>query len=114
MKLKELVPVCCQTWAWTVPVDSPGRFGVSDVACVGNGTVSVVLPASAVARACASSVVPLMKFTTGRPNPRFAKPLPVIVKVAGGLTRSIVLGLMPLTPGTVTRSEERRVGNEGR
>ncbi|PYN84285.1 MAG: hypothetical protein DMD87_28105 [Candidatus Rokuibacteriota bacterium] len=87
-----------------MPGDSPGKFGVSDVACVGNGTVSVVLPASAVARACASSVVPLMKFTTGRPNPRFAKPLPVIVKVAGGLTRSIVLGLMPLTPGTVTVS----------
>ena len=89
MKLKELVPVCCQTWAWTVPVDSPGRFGVSVVAVVGNGTVSVVFPASAVARACASSVVPFMKFTTGSPNPRFAKPPPVIVKLAGGSARLI-------------------------
>ena len=39
-----------------------------------------------------------MKFTTGRPKPRFAKPLPVIVKLAGGAARSIVLGVMPLTP----------------
>src|SRR5206468_529943 len=44
-----------------------------------------------------------MKFTTGRPNPRFAKPLPVIVNVAGGLARSIVLGVMPLTPGMLVK-----------
>src|SRR5438093_1194333 len=44
-----------------------------------------------------------MKFTTGRPNPRFAKPLPVIVNVAGGLARSIVLGVMPLTPVTLVK-----------
>src|SRR2546425_8107446 len=41
-----------------------------------------------------------MKFTIGRPKPRFAKPLPVIVKLAGGVARSIELGVMPLTPGT--------------
>src|SRR3989441_6042242 len=64
------LPVCCQTWAWTGPADSPGRFGVIDVAGVGKGTVSVVLPVRAVARACASSVVPRMKFTIGRPKPR--------------------------------------------
>src|SRR5882724_11598015 len=94
------LPVCCQTWAWTVPADSPGLLGVIAVACVGNGTVKVVLPLSAVARACAIKVLPRMKFTTGRPKPRFAKPLPVIVKVAGGSARSIGLGLTPFTPGT--------------
>src|SRR2546427_291598 len=93
------LPVCCQTWAWTGPADSPGRFGVIDVAGVGKGTVSVVPPVRAVARACASSVVPRMKFTIGRPKPRFAKPLPVIVKLVGGVARSIELGVMPLTPG---------------
>jgi len=36
------LPVCCQTWAWTGPADSPGRFGVIAVAGVGKGTVSVV------------------------------------------------------------------------
>src|SRR3989442_929647 len=92
------LPVCCQTWAWTGPADSPGRFGVIDVAGVGKGTVSVVPPVRAVARACASSMVPRMKFTIGRPKPRFAKPLPVIVKLAGGGARSIELGVMPLTP----------------
>ena len=40
-----------------------------------------------------------MKFTIGNPNPRSAKPPPVIVKLAGGVARSTVLGLMPLTPG---------------
>src|SRR2546426_289095 len=94
------LPVCCQTWAWTGPADNPGRFGVIAVAGVGKGTVSVLPPVRAVARACASSVVPRMKFTTGRPKPRFAKPLPVIVKLAGGVARSIELGVMPLTPGT--------------
>src|SRR5438093_5337623 len=97
MSLKELAPVCCQTWAWTVPTESPGRFGVSDVAGVGYGTVNVVPPASPVARACAIRAPPRMKFTTGRPNPRFAKPLPVIVKVAGRVARSTGLGTMPLT-----------------
>src|SRR2546422_6150813 len=96
------LPVCCQPGAWTGPADSPGRFGVIDVAGVGKGTVSVVPPVRAVARACASSVVPRMKFTIGRPKPRFAKPLPVIVKLAGGGARSIELGVMPLTPGSVT------------
>jgi len=49
------LPVCCQTWAWTGPADSPGRFGVIAVTGVGKGTVSVVPPVSAVARACASA-----------------------------------------------------------
>ena len=94
-----VLDVCCQTWAWTVPTDSPGMLGVIAVACVGNGTVKVVLPVRAVARACAINVLPRMKFTIGNPNPRFAKPPPVIVKLAGGLARSTVLGVMPLTPG---------------
>src|SRR5207249_227325 len=89
------LPVCCQTWAWTGPADSPGRFGVIDVAGVGKGTVSVLPPVSAVARACASSVVPRMKFVIGMPKPTLAKSLPVIVKLAGGVARSIELGVMP-------------------
>src|SRR5262245_54805128 len=121
--------VCCHTWATTGPADSPGMLGVIAVACVGYGTVKTVSPARAVARACAIKVVPRMKFTTGRPKPTFAKPLPVIVKVAGGLARSTVVGAIDLTPAArpvtaavtlpplevnVTfvekRSEERRVG----
>ena len=73
------------------------------MACVGNGTVSVMFPASAVARACAIRVPPRVKFTTGRPNPRFAKPPPVIVKLAGGVARSIGLGVMPLTPAMMLK-----------
>src|SRR5882724_5272269 len=76
-------------------------FGVIAVACVGKGIVSVVPPTSAVDRACASSVLPRMKFTTGRPKPRFANPLPVIVKLAGALARSIGFGVMPLTPAAM-------------
>src|SRR5262247_2575632 len=98
-RLNELLPVCCHTWACTDPADSPGMFGVIAVACVGNGTVKVVPPVSAVARACAIKVVPRMKFTTGRPKPRSANPEPVIVKLAGGDARSIELGLIPLTLG---------------
>ncbi len=30
-----VLDVCCQTWAWTVPTDSPGMLGVIEVACVG-------------------------------------------------------------------------------
>src|SRR5882672_8823897 len=82
------------------PAESPGRLGARAVAAVGKGTVSEVLPPSAVARACARSVPLRVKFTTGRPNPRFAKPVPVTVKAAGGVARSIVLGVMALTlPG---------------
>src|SRR5437899_5786405 len=104
------LPVCCQTWASTGPADSPGRFGVIDVAGVGKGTVSVVPQVRAVGRACARSVVPRMKFTIGRPKPRFAKPLPVIVKLAGGVARSIELGVMPLTPGTGRVSVTVKIG----
>ena len=71
------------------------------VAAVGNGTVSVVLPVIAVARAWPSTALPRAKFTTGRPKPWLAKPLPVIVKVVGGDIRSIVLGVIVLTPGTI-------------
>ncbi len=91
------LPVCCHTWAWTGPVDSPGMLGVIAVACVGYGTVKVV-PVMAVVRACAIKVPPRVKLMTGRPKPRFTKPLPVIVKLAGGLARSTELGAMALTP----------------
>ena len=43
-------------------------------------------------------MVPRIKFTTGRPNPRFANPAPVIVKLASGVSRSIEFGVMALTP----------------
>src|SRR5262245_54314819 len=79
--------VACHTWACTGPADSPGMFGVIAVACVGNGTVRFAPPFRPVARACAINVVPRMKFTTGSPKPRFAKPVPVIVKLAGGDAR---------------------------
>src|SRR5207249_777528 len=65
-----------------------------------NGTVSVVVPVSVVARSCASRVELRMKLTTGSPKPRFAKAVPVMVKLAGGLARSTTLGLIALTPGT--------------
>src|SRR5512145_3335911 len=82
-----------------VPADSPGRFGVSDVALVGNGTVSVVA-VSAVARACATSAPPRTKLITGSPKAEDVNPLPVIVKATGGEARSIALGVIPLTIGT--------------
>src|SRR5437762_3014512 len=96
-----VLDVCCHTCACTGPAESPGMFGVIAVACVGNGTVRVVFPMRAVLRACAIKVPFRTKFTTGRPKPRFAKPLPVIVKVAGGLARSTELGTMALTPAPI-------------
>src|SRR5215470_3579864 len=98
------VPVCTYTCACTLPADRPGRFGARAVAAVGNSTVSVVLPVMAVARAWASTVLPRVKFTTGRPKPWFAKPLPVMVKLVGGVARSIVAGVMVLTPGAGVES----------
>src|SRR5882724_2672555 len=80
-----------------VPADSPGSGPDRLVAFVGNGTVRVVLPVSAVARACASSIPPRVKFTTGSPKPPLAKPCPAIVNGAGGLARSIGLGVIPVT-----------------
>src|SRR5437867_757702 len=100
LKLSAL-DVCCQTWAWTAPAESPGMFGVSDVAGVGYGTVNVVLPLSPVARACAIKTPLRTKFTTGRPKPRFANPWPVIGKLGGGLARSIAFGAMALTPAAI-------------
>src|SRR5262249_9769760 len=92
------LPVCCQTWACTVPAASPGMFGVSEVACVGNGTCKVVLPESPVARACAIQVPLSTQLTDGSPKPKFAKPAPVIVKLLGGVARSNAFGVIPLTP----------------
>ena len=71
------------------------------MACVGNGTVSVVLPVRAVTRACAIKVPPRMKFTTGRPNPKFAKLAARDREAAPAGSRSRSgSGVMPLTPGT--------------
>src|SRR5215510_3483629 len=71
------------------------------VAAVGNGTVRLVLTVMALARAWAIRMPLRVKFATGRPNPRFAKPVPAMVKLAGGAAMSAVLGVMLLTPGTV-------------
>src|SRR2546428_419886 len=98
-RLKPQLPVWRNTCTSTGPADSPGTSGVSVVALVGKGTVSVVLPVRAVARACANSTPLRPKFATGSPNPRFAKPVPARVKLAGGAARSIELGVMALTPG---------------
>ena len=78
-----------------------------DVALVGNGTVSVVA-VIAVARAWARTAPFRVKFTIGSPKPRFAKPLPVTLNVAGGVARSIVLGVMPLTWAAARDAERRR------
>src|SRR3989442_10774041 len=97
-RLKFPAPVWRNTCTSTGPADSPGRFGASAVAAVGNGTVSV-LPVGPVARTCASSTPPPTKFATGSPNPRSAKPLPVTVKLAAGAARSIELGVMGRAAG---------------
>ena len=44
--------------------------------------------------------VPLrVKLATGKPKPELAKPLPAIVKLAGGATKSKVLGVIEFTEG---------------
>src|SRR5882724_8312269 len=78
------------------------------VAAVGKGTVSTVLPVITVARAWAIKVPPRTKFTTGRPKPRFAKPVPVTVKLTGVAARSTVLGVILPTPGLVPVTARRR------
>src|SRR5438093_834377 len=75
------------------PGSGPPRF----VAFVGNGTVSVVLPVSPVARACPTTTAPLRKFATGRPKPLLVKPWPAIVNDVGALARSIGVGVIPVT-----------------
>src|SRR4051812_44159285 len=81
------------------PADRPGRFGVSDVAAVGKGTVSVVPAVSVTARDCATRAPLRTKLITGSPKPLFASPLPLIVNVVGGVARSIELGSRALTIG---------------
>ena len=39
-----------------------------------------------------------VKLMTDKPKPEFVKPSPAMVKLAGGVARSIVLGVMELTP----------------
>ena len=39
------------------------------------------------------------KLTTGKPKPKFANPLPLMVKLGGGEARSMGFGVMELTPG---------------
>src|SRR5205823_2022467 len=77
--------------------DSRGSGPDRLVAFVGNGTVRVVLPVSAVARACARSIPPRVKFTTGSPKPPLVKPCPTIENDVGALARSIELGVIPVT-----------------
>src|SRR2546427_342344 len=104
------LPFCCQTWAWTGPAASPGRFGVIDVAGVGKGTVSVVPPVRAVALAFFFLMIRRPPRSTLFPYTTLFRSLPVIVKLAGGVARSIELGVMPLTPGSVTANIALTVG----
>src|SRR2546428_1696249 len=57
------LPVCCQTWAWTGPADSPGRFGVIARAGVQTCTVQSRSDLACRLLPCASSVVPRLLFT---------------------------------------------------
>src|SRR5215831_998099 len=82
----------------TGPALSPGRGPSMLVALVGYGTVRVV-PLPDVARAWASTRPLRVKLTTDKPKPKFAKPPPETVKLAGGEARSTGLGVMELTPG---------------
>src|SRR5262245_18609663 len=93
------LPVWMKRSACRGPADSPGRFGAMAVAAVGNGAVRLRPSARRVARAWPSTALPRAKFTTGSPKPWFAKPLPVIVKLGGGVAKSAVVGAMVLTPG---------------
>jgi hypothetical protein len=40
-----------------------------------------------------------VKFATGKPKPELVNPLPAIVKLGGGEAKSIVFGVIELTPG---------------
>src|SRR3989442_1279576 len=98
------LPASCQTPASTWPADSPGRFGVMHVGGVGQCTVSVVRLISVVfVNDTATTEIFTLSLHDALPI-WFAKPLPVIVKLAGGVARSIELGVMPLTRVSVTVS----------
>src|SRR5207247_2063408 len=88
-------------WLYTVtvtgPAVSPGSGPDKLVWSEGNGTVSVLSPVRAVARACPTSTPSRTKFTTGNPAPRSPKPPPMSVKVAGAAARSEGLGVIPVT-----------------
>ena len=43
-----------------------------------------------------------VKLMTGKPKPEFVKPLPAMVKLAGGVARSIGLGVMEEGTTSVT------------
>src|SRR5438309_1592643 len=96
-RLKVLALVWLYTDTVTGPALNPGSDPDRLFWFVGNGTVSVVPPASAVARTCPSSTPSRSKFTTGRPEPTSAKPPPVRVKLPGAAPRSIGLGVIPVT-----------------
>src|SRR5262249_54901879 len=91
------------TWVLTgaASAESPGRAPMRLVAFVGNGTVSEVPPVMAGAPACPNTTPLRMKITTCEPEPPSAKPPPAMVNVAGGLRRSIELGVMLDTQGGV-------------
>ena len=94
-KLQLFGPIWFQTSTVTAPALSPGY---APLLVPGNGTVSVVLVPE-LARA-AARINPLrMKLTTDKPKPEFTKLLPVIVKLADGVAKSITLGVMEFTPG---------------
>src|SRR2546428_14166279 len=65
IRLKELLAVCCQTWAWTVPADSPGTLVVMAVACVGKGDGKSVVSGRRVDRGGGRRIKKKMRCTTG-------------------------------------------------
>src|SRR2546429_300222 len=98
--LKLLALVWLYTDAVTGPGLSPGSVPDRLFWLVGNGTVSVVPPpVSVVARTCPSNTPSRVKFTTGNPEPKSPKPLPLSVKLVGAAPRSIGLGVIALTLG---------------
>ena len=87
----------------TVPALSPGKGPGTLTGPVGYGTVRVVLVPE-VARAWAIIMPLRVKLATDRPKPRSPKPFPVMVKLAGGVARSMGLGTMELTSELVPLS----------
>ena len=99
IKVKEPVPVCCQTCAWTGPTDSPGMLGVIAVACVGNGTVKVVLPVRAVARACDDHARAPHEVHHRQPEAEVREPVARNREAGRRASRSTGFGMMALTTG---------------
>ena len=98
-RLQLFDPVWLKTLTVTVPALSPGNGPGTLTGPVGNGIVRFVLVPELARDWARIAPLLLVKLATDRPKPRFAKPLPVITKLAGAEARSIGFGVMELTPG---------------